>query len=255
MNLRHNALNLALVAALVVGATFVDPSIAFGGAALATRRSSSGGKKKNTISVDLTDVESTGGRITEGDYLLEVSEAEVKTGKDSGEDYIALTFEVAEGEFKGRKVYHNCSLQAQALFNLRSVLEALGVDIPKKGALDLDVDELVGMKCGAALQNEKYDGKEKARPVEFFPASELEDAGASGKKEDKKDDKKSDADESGTKKKKKSEPTFEVGDKVTFVDDDKEEQSGKITDLDGDKATVKVGKDEWEIDVSELTKA
>ena len=54
--------------------------------------------------------------------------------------------------------------------------------------------------------------------------------------------------------KKKAAPEFEVGNKVTF-EDDGEEYTGKITAIDGDTVTVKVGKDEWELEVSEITLA
>jgi hypothetical protein len=237
------------IAALAAG-FFADPATASMLAVipLATRRASPA--KKKGISVDFTGVESGGRHVPEGDYLLEVAEVETKQGKESGEDYLSFTFEIVEGDAKGTKVYHNCSLQPQALFNLRGLLEALGVDIPEKGAMDLDPEELVGMKCGASLQTETYEGKKKSRPVEFFPESELVDDEAAGKK-----DKKDEEPAGKTKKKTVKKPTFEVGDKVKFTDDENEEQSGKVTKIEDDTATVKVGKDEWEISLDELEAA
>jgi len=45
-----------------------------------------------------------------------------------------------------------------------------------------------------------------------------------------------------------------VGDLVSFTDDDGDELSGKVTEITGDTASVKVGKEIWELDLSDLTK-
>lgn len=247
---KRNLSQLVLAVVVLAASILIDPTASIGGALLATRRS--GGKKKG-ISVDFTDVESSGGHVPEGDYLLEVAEVEEKEGASSKEPYLAFIFEISEGEFKGRKIYHNCSLQPQALFNLRNVLEALGNEVPK-GVMDLDPEELVGQTCGASLITETYEGKKKSRVAEFFSADELEsDAPATKKGASKKEEE--EAPSSSKKKVAKKKPTFSEGDKVKFTDDDGEEQVGKITAIDDDKATVKVGRDEWEIDLDELEAA
>lgn len=137
---------------------------------MATSRKARSAKKG--IAVDFSDTE-TQAVLPEGDYLLEVEDVEQKTSDNSGNDYLALTFKVAEGKFKGKKVWHNCSLQPQALFNLRGVLEALGFEVPQ-GSMELDPADLIGEKCGAAVAHEVYEGKKKARAVEFFSPDELD---------------------------------------------------------------------------------
>lgn len=137
---------------------------------MATSRKARSAKKG--IAVDFSDTE-TQAVLPEGDYLLEVEDVEQKTSDNSGADYLALTFVVADGKFKGKKVWHNCSLQPQALFNLRGVLEALGFEVPQ-GAMELDPADLIGETCGASVAHEVYEGKKKARAVEFFTADELD---------------------------------------------------------------------------------
>lgn len=137
---------------------------------MATSRNKRNAKKG--IAVDFSDTESQV-TLPEGDYLLEVEDVEQKTSDNSGADYLAITFKVAEGQFKGKKVWHNCSLQPQALFNLRGVLEALGFEVPQ-GPMELDPADLIGEKCGAAVAHEVYEGKKKARAVEFFSPDELD---------------------------------------------------------------------------------
>lgn len=140
---------------------------------MATSRKARGAKKSG-IAVDFTGVE-TQVSLPEQDFLLEVEEVEQKTSDNSGADYLSFTFKIVDGKFAGKKLWHNCSLQPQALFNLRGVLEALGMEIPA-GPMELDPADLIGLQCGGAVQNETYEGKNKSRVVEFFPAEDLDGA-------------------------------------------------------------------------------
>lgn len=228
---------------------------------MATNRKAS---KKAGISVDFSDTESQAS-LPEGDFLFEVDEVEQKTSENSGNDYLSITFKVAEGEFKGKKVWHNCSLQPQALFNLRGVLEALGFEVPQ-GVMELDPADMIGESCGGTVQLEVYEGKKRPRIVEFFSADELsEEAEEEPAKPAAKAAKKAEpaeepaakpaAKKKAAKKEEPEEPSVEVGSKVTFTDDEGEELEGKVLSIDDDTATVKVGKEEWEISLDELTLA
>lgn len=226
---------------------------------MATKRNAA--KSKKALSVDFSDTEASG-VVEEGDYLIELDEVEQKTSESSGADYLSLEFKIVEGDFKGKKLWHNCSLQPQALFNLRGVLEALGFEVPT-GVMELDPADLIGSTCGASVTHEVYEGKTKARIAEFFSAEELggeeavEEPVAPAKKGPAK--KATEPEPAAPSKKKKvtkaAEPEIEVGSMVTFTDDDGEELSGKVTAVDGDTATVKVGKEEWELDLGDLTLA
>ena len=235
------------------------------------------GKKSASIKVDFSDTESQG-VIDEGDVGLEVVEVEQKTSDNSGGDYLALEFKIIGGlddAFNGRKVYHNCSLQPQALFNLRGVLEALGFEVPQ-GTMDLDPADMIGETCGASLSHEVYRGKTKARPVEFFPIEDLETRSeqeeapakpAAGRvvKKAKPEPEEEAAPATTSKKKKKAEPEpeaeIEVGDAVTFTDDEGNEQEGEVTLIEGAEYTVQtstgVGKkkktEDWSLELSDLT--
>ena len=212
---------------------------------MATR---SKGPKELAVSVDFSDTEASG-VIEEGDYLVEVDEVEQKDSS-TGNPMLVFTFKVTEGGSAGRKLFHNCSLQPQALFNLRAVLEALGNEVPQ-GVMEFDPADLIGQTCGCSVAHEQYEGKTKARPVEFFDASEL------GGEEEAPPPGKAAAKPAAGKKKTKAapspEPSFEVGQLVSFIDDEGDELSGKITATKGEAVTVKVGKEEWELDAADLT--
>lgn len=207
--------------------------------------------KKGGLSVDFSDTQSSA-VVEEGDYSVEVVEIEQKTSESSGADYLSMEFKILDGEFTGKKLYHNCSLQPQALFNLRGVLEALGFEVPQ-GVMELDTADLIGETCMVSVTHEQYEGKTKARISEFYSSEEEVETAAPTKAA-----KKSEAAEPVKKTKKATkpaEPEFAVGNRVTFSDEDGEELEGKVTGVDGDKVSVKVGKDEWELEASDLTLA
>lgn len=123
------------------------------------------GRSSSSVNVDLSGVETSRKAIPEGTYEVVVNEATQKNSRD-GNPMIAFEFEVAEGAHKGAKLYENCSLQPQALFKLKSVLLALGMDIPNK-AFDLNLRDLVGLTCEVEVGHEVYEGKKRARILQY----------------------------------------------------------------------------------------
>lgn len=123
-------------------------------------------RKSNTISLDLSKVE---GRVsfTEGDHLLEVMEVTQEEGSKA--PYLNWKFKAAEGECEGAIVYNNTSLSEQSLWNLRTLLEALGVEIPDS-EFDIDLDELVGLEVMGSIELETYEGKKRPRLADFWAA-------------------------------------------------------------------------------------
>lgn len=227
---------------------------------MATKKPS---KKSSSISVDFEGVESGGASaVPEANYLIEVDECTKETSGNSGADYLKFVFKIEGGAYNGRKLFHNCSLQPQALFNLRGLLEALGFEVPD-GPMDLDITDLVGEKCGVATANEKYEGKDRSRCVEFFTVEQLEERQeeeepakpAKTPKKPEPEEKPAKAVKKGAKKK---ESEFEEGDEVTFTDDEGDEQTGTITGIENDTYTVTTGKGkkavEWELEADDLTK-
>ncbi len=83
------------------------------------------------VRVDFSGVEEGRARVKPGDYTLRVKKVELKKG-DSGKDYINLTCVIVGGKSDGTTLYHTCSLQPQALWNLRNTLVAMGLKVPKR---------------------------------------------------------------------------------------------------------------------------
>ena len=223
-------------------------------------RNATRGKKASGVKVDFSDTEKAG-LVEEGDYLIEVDEVEQKESS-TGNPMLVFTYKIAEGEFAGKKLFHNCSLQPQALFNLRAVLEALGQEVPQ-GVMEFDPADLIGETCGASVVHELYEGKTKARIAEFFSAEELggeAEAPAAKAKPAAKAPAKEETAPTSKKKKgpaKPAEPEIEVGAAVSFTDEDGKEVTGEVIAIEGEEYTVKVGvgkkAEEWGLELSDLT--
>lgn len=229
-----------------------------------TRGTSKGKKNKGALTLDLSGVE-TSTTIPEGNYIAEVDSIEVKMSENSGNSYLAFTFIVTEGKSKKQKLFHNCSLQPQALFNLKGVLLALGFDIPED-EFELDTEALVGAQCGLEVAHEVYEGKKKARITDFI---NLEDAdGENNEDEEDSDDLEDmDMDELKAKakevgvdakaiKKAKNEKALIKLIEAEEDEDDEEEDEESAVDLESlDKPQLKELAEELEIDAKAIKKA
>ena len=65
-------------------------------------------------------------------------------------------------------------MKYQALFKLKSVLLALGMDIPNK-AFDLNLKDLIGLTCEVEVGHEVYEGKKRARILQYNDPEDTEE--------------------------------------------------------------------------------
>lgn len=170
-----------------------------------------------SVKVNFKDVES---RKTppEGDYIATVLEAKnEKSG--NGNDQIAFTAEITEGEYKGSKMWLYCPLTENSLWKLHAFLSALGEE-PPADEVDIDLEDLVGKEFVATLTHETYQGRKRAKLTDFCSVEEFqgEREGKGKKKKDKdaKEDKSSKKpgkdDAKGGKKKAKKVKASDVAD-------------------------------------------
>ena len=116
------------------------------------------------LSLDFTDVD-TRDALPPGEYIVKVKKIEEREGDKA--PYLNWEFEVDLGQFKGRKLWNTTSLAPQSLWVLKKQLSALGVSANGKMALNLDA--LVGLKCGVKLEQKEYQGKTRAKVIDVFP--------------------------------------------------------------------------------------
>lgn len=90
------------------------------------------------INVKLDDVESGFETYPEGSYFVELQEtSKIAKSKSSGEPKITWIAKILDGEFEEKLLSWDTSLQDQALWNLKSMLEEIGVEWDEDG-FDLD---------------------------------------------------------------------------------------------------------------------
>lgn len=131
-------------------------------------------KKATTVKVDFKGVEGKRSTLPDDDYLVEVTEVELKEGSKA--EYFEITMEVQAGPHKGSKIWDRASTAPNALWRLRSLLEVMGIDVPD-GPLEIDPDDLIGTQFIAVTAQEGYkndDGEKKVavRLVDFYKADE-----------------------------------------------------------------------------------
>jgi hypothetical protein len=125
---------------------------------------------KNRVKVDFTGVE-TRVLLPEGVYNAKVEEVTLEP--NDGKPYLKWKFLTIDDDSKlnDKPLYNNTSLQPQSLWVLGSLLDTLGVERPD-GAMDIDLTELVGLELGLVVEHEDYQGKARAKVVDFTPATD-----------------------------------------------------------------------------------
>jgi hypothetical protein len=135
---------------------------------------SSAKKKSRVVKVNMEGVE-TAVLVPEEDYLIVPAKVTKEVGESSGKDFLAWEFEITSGKMKGKTLFYNTSLQPQALWNLRGVLEAFGQEVPDSTMeVDLDALEAIDTPAGCTVEHEPYEGRKRARIVDIFAADNVE---------------------------------------------------------------------------------
>lgn len=113
---------------------------------------------------------SSRGICPEGIHRVKVNEITREISEKSAKPYLAWEFRTSAGY----TLYYNTSLQPQALFSLKNVLLALGYEVPD-AVLKLDLRALTGREAYVEVMHEVYEGKKRARIVQFLMPDEIEE--------------------------------------------------------------------------------
>jgi len=126
-------------------------------------------KSKHYIEIDMRGVSSKG-ICPEGIHKVKVQKVTQEISERSAKPYLSWELRTSGGY----TLYYNTSLQPQALFNLKNVLLALGYDVPD-AVLRLDLRELKGLEAYVEVMHEVYEGKKRARVVQFLGPDEVDE--------------------------------------------------------------------------------
>ena len=108
------------------------------------------------INVKLDDVESSFQIYPEGSYLVELQEtSKIKKSKTSGAPKVTWISKILEGEFEGKLLSWDTSLQDQALWNLKGMLEQIRVEWDEDG---FELDDCTYQKIIVDVIVEDWEG-------------------------------------------------------------------------------------------------
>lgn len=114
------------------------------------------GNNMPRINVKLDDVEGGFELIPEGSYHVELQEtSKITKAKTSGAPKIIWVSKIVDGEFEGKTFCWDTSLQEQALWNLKSMLEQIDVTWDEDG---FDLEDCTYQKVVIDVIVEEYNG-------------------------------------------------------------------------------------------------
>jgi hypothetical protein len=104
------------------------------------------------VRLNFTDEETYGqsslGRdpLPAGKYHVAITDVDVResgpNAKHPGSEYWAIEFTVQEGDYQNRKVWTNATMLAHALYTIKGILEAIGVETIGN-QIDVEPDDLI----------------------------------------------------------------------------------------------------------------
>lgn len=118
------------------------------------------------ISANLTNVKAME-PVPAGQYRTAITNAEVKTAKGKDSQYIRWELTVKGGEFEGRKLFTNNSLQENALWNLKAFVETIGLSYDDSG---FSTEEALGKEIVVVVTQEPFEGRVVNQIVDFLKA-------------------------------------------------------------------------------------
>jgi hypothetical protein len=177
-------------------------------------------KKSKAATVNFKGTESGGRSISDGWATGKIIEAELTTAKESGNEMFKIVIAAKRGKEKA-KVYDNLVLTPNALWKMRSLLEAAGIDVDEEDDMTFTADDLLDLEFDMELVNENFEGKDRPKPLTFAPLGSR-----TGEEDDEEEDEEEDDEDEKPAKKKAS--------KKKAKDDDDEEDDDDSDDDDSD---------------------
>ena len=168
----------------------------------------------------------------EGKKHVRIMKVEEATSQ-GGNDVLKFTFEVVKGEDKGCRIIESFSLAENALWKLKSLLQALGMKCDKKVTLDLD--KLEGKELVIEVKHEEYNGTTRAKSNAFFKVGADSD-------EDEEDDDDEEEDEDDEEEDEEEEEKPKKSSKKSKKDDKKSSKKSKKSEPEEDED----GDDDWD---------
>lgn len=93
--------------------------------------------------------------------------------------YLNVRFVIADGQFKGRSLFSNCSFSAEGVWKLQNLLLACGLaKTGEKTKVQFTNEQLIGKRIGIRVAEEEYNGELRPAVKNFYALGGASAAGA-----------------------------------------------------------------------------
>ena len=117
------------------------------------------------INVNLTEVESDFEVYPDGQYLVEITEKSKITKSSEGGAYIRWIARIVDPEEYEDKLYSwNTSLLPQALWNLKSMMEVIGIAFDEEG---FEMEDAFGEQLIIENEVRDYNGQDRNNAIRY----------------------------------------------------------------------------------------
>lgn len=130
-----------------------------------------------TYSVGFSGEEQTFEPIPPANYPAYVNSIEERDGQAG--KYLNVRLIIAEGPFKGRNLFTNCSFSEDAKWKVQNLLIAAGLwENRKPGSVNFTQQQLIGKLVGVRVIEGEYNGEKRAEIRNFYRLQNTGDSAA-----------------------------------------------------------------------------
>jgi hypothetical protein len=124
--------------------------------------------------IDFSNVKDQGAfnprRMPEGVYAARVTAFAESVAKSSGNDMWTYTVQLTD--FPSAVYPYRCTLNAEALWKIRNIFIACGIDVPKK-RMNVDPERVVGKDIAVELEDDEYEGRPKSNVFQVYSLKDM----------------------------------------------------------------------------------
>lgn len=205
---------------------------------MATKKKSSR-RSKGAITVNFSGVESGGRKCPDGTYEAEITSADIEESS-AGNPMIVAKWKILKGKFKGTTIFDNISLTPQALWKLKTLLEALGIDAQEE---DVEASEyaeaIVEQPCTVIVTNETYEGEQRPKITGYGSVDEEEESEEEEDSEDEEEEEEPKVRNKKSSKKKASKDEDEEDEEGDGEEEDTEDEDEEDEEADDEEKPTK----------------
>lgn len=140
------------------------------------KKSSSSKGKSDVLRIDFRKEEEGGGggiRVPENDYAVKLVAVKKIRSSEKDTPGILIKCKITDGKHKGKTIPDRLWITPKSLWRIRSLLEAIGVTVPKK-AVDIPLKKLLGKEFGiTVVDDDPYKGRIKSTIADFIDLETL----------------------------------------------------------------------------------